>query len=101
MSFYFHHIGDKDGEFLGGFSGYSDPRYLTEEEKNAHPGVKGMTTWHITSAWGKLVGGRSLPIRGFSREESREIIREAMLSYRAVCGNPVGNEWLYLVEINF
>ena len=99
--FYFHRIGDKEGERLGGFTAYLETRQPTEKEKIAQPGVKGVATWHITGSRRWKIGGGGLPIKGFSLEESKAIIREAMLSYRYVCGNPVDTGRLYFVKFDF
>lgn len=83
-SFVFHPIG-KPEEHVGGFNAHMEVRSATEAEKLDRPELKAFATWVIDSGFSP-----GFPIRGFAREESREIIREAMLAYRIGHGSPVG-----------
>ncbi len=79
--FVIHRIGESD-EVLAGFTAYMDSRKATIEERAADPSVEACTIWEIRAGFGP----KGWFLKGYGRDESKRIIREAMLAYRALHG---------------
>lgn len=93
LRFAVHSIGKPD-EVLAGFSVHGKARYATEEEKSVNPDLQGIYTREIRTG----LGPTGWIIKGYSLEESKKVIREAMLAYRDAHGAPVGPAWVYDVK---
>ena len=90
LDFLFHRIGEPD-KIVGRFSVYGETRPATDEERSTYPEAKSFCLW--------VVYNRG-PVDGHDDEQSKAIIREAMLAYRGVHGAPVGtNVTLFDVKI--
>lgn len=87
--FIFRRIDNPD-EVLGGVNTYQEVRRPTDEEELSHPEAREVCVWVIYGGW---AGGAQL--KGYSLEESKEIIREAMLAYRDAHGSPVGSNAIH------
>ncbi len=86
-------LSDPD-DVLAGFSAYMRARKATEDERSINPDIREFITWKVASGFGPT----GWIIKGYSLEESKEIIREAMLAYRYVHGEPAGPAWVIYVE---
>ena len=88
-SFVIHRIGDPN-DVLVGITAYLEVRSPTDEELRVYPEAKDLGVWVI-------LRGRHL--KGYSQEDSKAIIREAMLAFRAIHGAPLdGTKSLFDVK---
>ena len=89
-TFTIHRIGNPS-DVVGGVTAYLEVRKPTDEERSVHPEAEDFCLWVITG------GGH---LKGYSLEEAKAIVREAMTAFRVVHGAPLdGSKSLFDVKL--